>query len=220
MSQQTARTRSNHFARRAAAVSAGAFALCLAGATPALADLDPVPLPDLSPVTDAASPVTDVVEPVVPVEETVADLEQKLGTTDTTTSTPKPHTKPVTSVVDTTTTTTPTRDARTGHKQRKPFSDPGPAAVSPTYIPTWSGPASALPGLRSSVADAAAPAVAAPATPEHSVISLAGGTLKDLGDAGTPAGRTLLVIISTLTIGALAGAHVKAAQDRLTAGIA
>jgi hypothetical protein len=219
MSQQTARSRTKHLTRRAAAVSAGAFALCLAAATPAMADLDPVPLPDISPVTDALAPVTDVVDPVVPVTKTIADVEKTVGvSTDTPTTKPKPKPDSKPTAGDRDTTSGKTRDGADRQRQhREPFSLPGRAAVSPAYVPTWTGSASDMPGLRSALADAEAPAVAAAATPERSVISLAGGALQDLGDAGTPAGRTVLIIISTLVIGTLAGGHVKAAQDRLMA---
>jgi hypothetical protein len=191
-----------------------------------MADLTPLPDPDLTPVTDALSPVTDVVDPVVPVSSTLTEVEQTAGiSTKTETTKPKPSTKPSTKPTSgnrDTTTSTSTRDSRHRTAQRDAFRDPGPAAVSPAYV--WSGPVADMPGLRSALEtaalDAEAPAVAAAATPKHSVISLAGGTLRDMGDAGTPIGRTVLVIISTLTIGTLAGGHVKAAQDRLMASVA
>jgi hypothetical protein len=220
MSQQSSRNRPNHLARRAVAVSAGAFVLCLAGASPALADLAPVPVPDPSPVTDALSPVTDLVEPVVPVKETVKSVEQQLNDSGAVTTTePKPRT-PKPTIHDGDTTTTTTRHHRARHHEQR-LSASKLMEVPPTNYASWPGPVADMPGLRSAYTAAAAdpveaPAVAAPAAPEHSVISLAGGTLRDLGDAGTPAGRTVLVILSTLAIGSLAGGHVKMAQERLT----
>ena len=221
MSQQTARTRPSLLARRAAAVSAGAFALCVAGATPAMADLDPGPLPDLSPVTEAVSPVTDVVDPVVPVTQTVTDVEKTIGVSrETPRSKPKPGTKPT----DGDGTTTRKHAERAGRQDGQAVDIKSLMDVPPKNYASWPGPVADMPGLRNSwpaaVADVEAPALAAPAEPRRSVISLAGGALQDLGDAGTPAGRTALVIVSMLVIGTLAGGHVKAAQDRLAAGIA
>jgi hypothetical protein len=222
MSQHTHHHRPQRFARRAAAVSAGAFALCLAGASPALADLGPIPAPDLSPVTDTLTPVTTVVDSVVPVSTTLQQVESDLGLTDTVSTAPKPS-KPAPTTDETSTrthkgtrhhSTTGTREARS-----EPL--PGPAPVSPAYVPTWNLPAGQLPGLRSVTTgttgvDAEAPAVAGqPASPARRAITLAGGAIEDLGDPATPLGRTLLIIVSTLAIGTLAGGHVKAAQDRL-----
>jgi hypothetical protein len=168
-------------------------------------------------VTDTLGPVTDVVDPVVPVTETVDEVEKTAGTTDATTSGPKTRT-PKTTKTDGDTTTQ--RSDRTTPRHRGDRVDIKELmSVPPKNYASWPGPVADMPGLRSAWTDAApdvtAPAVAAPAAPARDVISLAGGTLRDLGDAGTPAGRTLLVIISTLTIGALAGGHVKFAQDRM-----
>jgi hypothetical protein len=225
MSQQTARSRSHRLARRAAAVSAGAFVLCLAAATPAMADLDPLPDPDLSQVTDALSPVTDTVDPIVPVSDTVDTVEKTAGVTKTDTVTqPKTDTKTTTSKTDTTKSGNTTRDGADRQRTKSGVDIKSLMAVPPKNYVSWPGPVADMPGLRNAYAvspvDVEAPAIAAPATaPKHSVISLAGGALPDMGDPGTPAGRTLLVIISTLTIGTLAGGHVKAAQDRLMASV-
>jgi hypothetical protein len=229
MSQQTARTRTHRLARRAAAVSAGAFALCLAAATPAMADLDPLPDPDLTPVTDALSPVTDVVDPIVPVTDTLSQVEKTAGVTSKTDTVTKPKPKPGTKTTggDTDSGSTSGGTTRAGHHRHRTQGGvdiKSLMAVPPKNYVSWPGPVADMPGLRNAYAaspvDVEAPAVAAPAAAtKHSVISLASGALQNATDPGTPAGRTLLVIISTLTIGTLAGGHVKAAQDRLTASI-
>jgi hypothetical protein len=222
MSQHTDQHRPKRLARRAATVSAGAFALCLAGASPALADLGPIPAPDLGPVTDTVSPVTDAVDPVVPVSTTVQQIEGELGLANSVTSSPTPASPTPTTVDSPTQTRSGTRHhAADRSRDTQPQRLPGPAAVSPAYVPDWNLPAGQLPGLRSvttatAAADAEAPAVAGqPGSPAHRVITLAGGAIQDLGDPATPMGRTLLIIVSTLAIGTLAGGHVKAAQDRL-----
>jgi hypothetical protein len=231
MSQHTDRNRPKRLARRAATVSAGAFVLCLAGASPALADLTPIPEPDLSPVTDTLDPVTDpvtsAVDPVVPVDETVHQVEDELGVSDSTATAPTPPDTTTTDGAGTTTTKhrTPTRDGKADRtRTARGHRLPGPAAVSPAYVPSWHLPAGELPGLRGVTMTQAAesaepPALAGSPATDHGIISLAGGTLQDLGDPGTPVGRTLLIVVSTLAIGTLAGGHVKAAQDRL-AGLA
>jgi hypothetical protein len=203
-------------ARRVAAISGGTLVLCLAGAAPALAGTaDPVPLPDLSPVTHVVGPVLDTLEPVIPVHGIVHQASDQAGTDDPL-ATPKRshHHHAHRPAVSPSHVTPPRHVVRAGHAKPAPgvsgaggFGWRVPLAIDgfPT-VPVATAPV---------VERVSPPTVAATPGTAHRVASAAARAAHDLTDPGTPAGRTLLVVLGTMLVGTLAGGHVKVAQDQL-----
>ena len=180
MGRHAAPRTSNTVARRATAVSAGTFMLCLGGVAPALAATNPPPIP--KPVSDAVQQVskaTGLPNPIPPSE-------------------PAPrHHRTTKQAPAATTQRSATQHVTTTPVQSRP-SAAGVAVAMPTNAIL----------TRTARLSASAPAVAAPTriTPSSSLEALPAPLTSN------DAPRILLVAMATMVLGALASAHIKAAQ--------
>lgn len=211
-----AETSSGRGAARVATVSAGAFALCLAAAAPALADVAPTPVPVLgsdpstvtTPVT-GGDPIGDLVKQVTK----IAGVPDPLSSGSAKTKTPRPkavHRHRHASAGSSSATSAPT--------QRKPAAPKASVAaaqssmISPAVVP---GLRRLPPAYGEVYAPTTAPAVAPPVRPHSAPISLATQAqhfVSALARDGVPATRLVAMILGTMIIGVLAGAHIRQMQ--------
>jgi hypothetical protein len=208
MGTQSPAIGSNHRVRKAAAVSAGAVLLCLAGAGPALASTSPLPGPDGGVVA------TSIPEPPQPVLDLVHTVSKATGVPDPFAGTPKaPGTHHRNSHGTGPTLGHPRHHRH--HQQQAPATVPAtPPITAPAIAP------SAIPGLRGFPTtttqlgtSVAPPNVAAPKSATAQLAAVARSTVDALArDGGVPASRLLALVLGTMIVGLLGASHIRVAQ--------
>jgi hypothetical protein len=185
--------------QRVAAVSAGAFVLCLGAAAPALATTGvPTPPPVPQPVSDAVQTVADI-----------AGVPNPLGTGSTTTK-PRHHhhglhaNNPNVSFGATTTVSRPSRPTAS-----KPTATYAPASYSLAGL-------RGVPTMRVAALDGRVPTVASKQQPARiaNAASIRAGAIP-LVPPTQDTTRILLVAVAVMALGGLTSGHLKLAQQRL-----
>jgi hypothetical protein len=185
--------------QRVAAVSAGAFVVCLSAAAPALATTGvPTPPPVPQPISGAVHTVSDI-----------AGVPDPLA--DTTTNKPRHHrhglhtTKPRVSIGSNTQSSGPSRSTA--------------SAPTASYVPASYSLAGlrGVPATRAAALDGRIPTVAS----RQAVTRIAPAASSGIGaiplmPPTQDTTRILLVAVAVLFLGGLTSGHIKAAQQRLT----
>ncbi|MDQ1695056.1 MAG: hypothetical protein QOJ03_409 [Frankiaceae bacterium] len=200
-----------HGGRTATVISAGTLLLCLWSTGTALADSGTSPLA----LHSSTTPAPGVPDPIGTVAKVVHDLTGPAGVADPLASeptNPRVH-QPARHPRHHRIASTPQTPAR--HPELARHQDVRPTATSPVAglgqlrLPTDE--------TRALVTTAMSPTVAGDV--HHAVLATAGSQLRALVPSSDDlqAGRALLFGLGILTIGCLAGGHIKAAQDALLA---